>query len=182
MIDDLLADAAGHVLTSQSVSWRSGALPDDEVERAAQVVSATPDESTYLVLMALRRDAPAAYSTLPPGVRAAVLVAALRTLTFLNDFGYLEPDESWDAAAAHALVECGASAVPLLRAALDDLAPAPLRGSEEATLATLHGCRRADFAYRYLALLLGRPAVFLATPEARDVLIAEARTWPDAAG
>jgi hypothetical protein len=131
--------------------------------------------------MALRRDDPTAYSAITPTARGAVLVAALRTLTFLNDFGYLEPNESWDGPAAQALLGTGDAAAPALRAALDDHAPAPLRGSEEATLAELHDYRRADFAYRYLALVLGRPAVFLATPAERDALIAQARTWPDTA-
>src|SRR5690349_80158 len=80
----------------------------------------------------------------------------------------MEPDgHGWDSTVAQAL-ELGEPAQAPLRALLDDNRPAPLYGSETATMSSEYGYRRADYAYRYLAELQHRDAPFAADPAQRD--------------
>ena len=89
-------------------------------------------------------------------MRAEILCAALRTQQYLNDFGYLHPTEhSSDGESARALLETGDAARPCLARLLDDRDPAPLFGSEAATIADMYRFRRRDFAYHYLSRILG---------------------------
>ena len=53
--------------------------------------------------------------------------------------------------------------------------PGQLEGSEEATLTDVYGLRRADFAYRYLARILGEEPRFDPDPAVRDRHIAALR-------
>ena len=53
--------------------------------------------------------------------------------------------------------------------------PGQLEGSEEATLTEVYGLRRADFAYRYLARILGLQPLFDPDPAVRDHHIAQLR-------
>jgi hypothetical protein len=53
--------------------------------------------------------------------------------------------------------------------------PGQLEGSEEATLTDIYDLRRADFAYRYLARILGVQPRFDPDPGVRDRHIAELR-------
>jgi hypothetical protein len=98
---------------------------------------------------------------------------------FYNDWGYLEPGGSHDGEAARALLELGPAAANCLRPLLADRSTAPLFGSEEATLSSLYGYRRCDFAYRYLVKLRGGDPAFDRDPAQRDrAIAAEAATAP----
>jgi hypothetical protein len=108
-------------------------------------------------------------------MRAKVLAATLAEHRQLNDFGYLAPDGSYDGPAALALLELGRAAIPALRPLLDDTSQAFLSGSEEATMAKLYGYRRADFAFRSLAQIVGEDATFEKDPARRDEAIAALR-------
>jgi hypothetical protein len=88
--------------------------------------------------------------------------------TYLNDWGYLDPGGSHDGEAAQALLEMGTDALPQLLPLLDDSQPARLYGSEEATITKLYQYRRKDFAYHYIALILGLSSPFNADPAQRD--------------
>lgn len=129
-----------------------------ETDRDRQPIrgNARPDATSYHLLLSLRRNAPNAYEQIPPATRAAVLTDALRTLPNLNDFGHLGPGGGYDGPAAKPLIEIGEPAIEPLTALLSDERPAPLMGSEEATLSHDHGYRRSDFAFRYLSEILGR--------------------------
>jgi hypothetical protein len=102
-----------------------------------------------------------------------VLCSALSHLTYLNDWGHLAvaPREG---APARALVETGATALSCLEPLLADRRPAPFFGSADATLATAY--RRADFAYRAAASILGEKPVFHDSVEERDAAIARLRS------
>ena len=67
----------------------------------------------------------------------------------------------------------GSPAVEYLSRLLGDKSEAPLFGSQEATLSIALHYRRADFAYRYIMLILDRKPTFPADLAERDKLIAE---------
>ena len=101
--------------------------------------------------------------------------AAMRDRAALNDFGYIDEDGGYDREAGFALLELGDAAVEPLAEELDDANPGQLEGSEEATLTEIYGLRRADFAYRFLARILGVEPEFDADPAVRDTHIAALR-------
>lgn len=173
MINELIADSTEGLALEESETYRSLHLTEAQASEAADLVRQTPDHTRYHLLMALRRDHPGRYSQIPVGTRASILTAALANVRWLNDFGYLDPGGSWDGPAATALVETGADAEPALRQLLADRSPAPLRGSEMATMAHLYGYRRADYAFRYLARIAGQDPAFDPDPKRRDEQIAE---------
>ena len=173
MIDTMI-DEAGRGLPLQ----RSSVLPSlragqFDAAAAALEIARLPDMRSYHLLFALRRTSPELYRSLPDGLRARVLVDALANVVALNDWGYLDPSGSHDDEAARALLETGGAAIGPLNRLLADERPAPLFGSEPATLSSLYHYRRKDFADRYLSLLIGRAPTFEADPAARDAAIAD---------
>ncbi len=141
--------------------------PADEREALAQI-STHPDHTSYHVLFALRRYSPSAYQGITAEAKARILTDALRHLPYLNDWGSLDPSSSHDGEAAAALLELGSAASDYLRPILDNSQPAPLFGSEPATVSKVFKYRRCDFAYRYLSLLLGLDPTFDPEPDVRD--------------
>ena len=175
-LDALVADGEAGVPLGISDAYQSAHFDADAASAAVARIRARPDVSALLVLLALRREAPEAYRELPPELRAEVLVGALRDLPYLNDFGWMEPDgRGHDRTAAQALLELGDAARPQLAALLDDDRPAPLAGSEAATMSSVYGYRRADYAYRYLSKLIRRDAPFAADAAQRDDAIVALR-------
>jgi hypothetical protein len=175
-LDRLLEDAREELLADESDAYESAAF-DDPAERDATVewLREHPTADGILALLALRREAPGAYKSIPPETRARILVAAMRDRAALNDFGYIDEEGGYDREAGRALLELGDAAVRPLTEELDDMNPGQLDGSEEATLTEIYGLRRADFAYRYLARILGVEPKFDADPAVRDGNIAELR-------
>jgi len=144
------------------------ALPAATIAQLEAAISARPDRGSYHSLFALRRLAPDAYRRVPEAIRATILADALAHVSFLNDWGYLEPGESLDGEAALAMLELGGHAMQALRPVLDDANLAWLFGTEESTLSRHYGYRRKDFAYRYLTLLAGGRPEFHPDPSHRD--------------
>lgn len=140
----------------------------DDLQAAAEYIEAHPDYTAYHLLFALRRHDPVAYEHLTKTKRALVLADALAHLMFLNDWGYLDPSGSHDGEAAHALLELEEDALESLKPILNDERPAPLFGSETATLSSMYHYRRKDFAYRYVMFLRGSQPDFNPDPEIRD--------------
>ncbi len=175
-LDRLLADAQDEVPAAESDAYEAARFDDPgERETAASWLRANPSATGILLLLALRREAPEAYASTPPETRAAILVAAMRDRASLNDFGYIDEDGGHDRAAGEALLELGAAAIAPLAKELGDMNPGQLEGSEEATLTEVYGLRRADFAYRYLARILGLQPQFDPDPAVRDRHIAQLR-------
>jgi hypothetical protein len=170
----IAASEAGQVLP-EAEDYLNPEFDAQQAEAAARWIEANPGHSAFHLLMALGRGAPDVYAAIPPEVRAKVLAATLAEHRQLNDFGYLDPDGSYDGPAAHALLELGQAAIPALRPLLDDTSHAFLSGSEEATMAKLYGYRRADFAARSLQQILGEDAPFDKDPARRDEAIAALR-------
>ena len=157
----------------QSMLYASEPLSPKELAEADSYIQCHPDFTSYHLLLALRQQSPLAYGKVPDGVKAKILCQALSRLLCLNDFGYLEPSESYDDVAGRAIIELGAPALPRLVQLLKDKNEAPLCGSQPATLFSAFRYRRADFAYRYIMLILGRRPTFPVDPAERDKLIDE---------
>lgn len=171
-VDDLLREAAAGEGTD-AVGFGEP-LDDAGADAARAAIAERADGSRFLVLLALRRDRPENYSEVPEDVRASILADALRTRTYLNDFGGLA-GEGWFGLAGEALLQLGRAAVSALAPLLDDAAEAPLYGSETAMVAADEGWRRADYAARYIELALDGHAVYDPDPAVRDAQIHELR-------
>jgi hypothetical protein len=171
-VDQLVADALDGKQLAESEAYREATFDAAQAAEAAGQVKARPDASSFHLLLALRREAPAAYAALPADVRASVLLDALRTQRYMNDWGMLGSD-GYDEEAARALLETGDAARAGLESLLDDDRPARLSGSEEATLSKLYDYRRRDFAFRYLHELDDRPTPFTRDQAERARQIAE---------
>ena len=168
VIDRLIQASRDRRLLGQSPDWAQAHLDDGQIREAAGQIAARPDASSYHLLMTLRRAAPEAYAAIPAETRASVLVDALASTAYLNDWGYLGPEGTHDSVAAQALLETGEAARKPLLALLKDDSPAPLMGSETAAIASRFGYRRSDYAYRYLRLLDGETPEFDPDPATRD--------------
>lgn len=175
LVDRLVAASSDGLMLAQAPEYRSAHFSAADTAQAIGQVEARPNATSYHLLLSLRRNAPEAYEQITPATRAAVLTDALRTMPNLNDFGHLGPGGGYDGPAAKPLVDIGEPAIKPLVALLSDEQPAPLMGSEEATLSHDHGYRRADFAFRYLSEILGRDPDFASTPAERDPAIAALR-------
>jgi hypothetical protein len=152
-LERLLSDAEEDVPAAESEAYESARFEDPgERETAVGWLRANPTSAGLLLLLALRRE------------RGS-----------LNDFGYIDAEGGYDREAGKALLELGEAAVGPLAEELDDMNPGQLEGSEEATLTDIYDLRRADFAYRYLARILGMQPKFDRDPAVRDEHIAELR-------
>ncbi len=151
-------------------------LGPSDIQAADEYIKRHGDYTSYHLLLALRRHATDAYWNIPDVTRAEILCSALAHLTFLNDWGYLDPSESHDGEAAKALLEAGPPGIRCLVSLLDDRRPAPLFGTEEATMSSTYGYRRSDFAGRYLSLLMGMKPSFSSNPEGRKKTLEDLKT------
>jgi hypothetical protein len=166
----------GYSVLSSAV-WPSEPLSSEEVEAAAAYVKKHPDVSSYHLLMALYEQAPAAYGDISNATKAEVLCDALASVVCVSDFGMLGEGpgtgtEPYNGPAGEALVGLGADASPCLREMLHDRRPAYVEGSRASTVSIRYGYRRADYAYRYILLILGRKYEFLPDLARRDERIA----------
>jgi hypothetical protein len=172
IIAALVSDSReGHALLRSPTLEKLVLSAADEREALGQIL-ARSDYTSYHLLFALRRHSPDVYQGLPAKTKARILVDALEHLPYLNDWGILDPSSSHDGEAATALLELRAAAIEPLRPVLDNAQPAPLFGSEPATVSQHFQYRRCDFAYRYLSLLLGLDPSFDPEPRKRDEEIA----------
>jgi len=175
MIDELITDSAAGKDLGASEAYRDQRLSDDDVQAARDAIEAQPDATRFHVLMALSRDRPEQVEEIDADLRAKVLTGALAKVDYLNDFGWMSPEEAYDGPAAKWLLATGEAALPHLGPLLDDDRPAPSRGSEAATMSKQLGYRRSDYAYRYAALISGEEPSFSADRAGRDRQIAALR-------
>lgn len=172
-VDELLREAAKKEMLLDSNVLDKRKLAERDIGRVLAEIGKHPDYKAYHVLFALRRDRPKEYGQVPSDAKAAILCSAMANVSCLNDWGSLSPEEGSDGIAGSALRELGKAAVKRLRPLLDDKRRAPLFGNEDATENELNGYRRADFAFRYACLILGRKPKFDRDPKKRDAAIVE---------
>lgn len=101
------------------------------------------DRSSLLTLLALRKVDLDTYSTLDPQFRVNVLIDAFKNSNCFNTWGL--PGYYWEDA-AEALIAEKEKAIDPLKALLDDEQPAPVFGSEAATIYKHNHFRVKDYA------------------------------------
>jgi hypothetical protein len=168
VVDALVAESTHPVTLVESKVLGARPLDDQGLARAVAYVERHPDSSAYHALFAVQARSLGAYRRIAPAVRAAVLCSALANLVALNDWGHLTVHVT-DGPPALALLELGDAARPCLIPLLHDRRPAQHFGSIEALISSQY--RRADYAYRYLSILLGRTPSFDLDPGVRDTAI-----------
>lgn len=171
MIHILIRESQKKATLMESAVLGSGELSKKEIKEAVQYITAHPDYTAYHLLFALRRQTDSMYKSIADSIRARILMDALVNLNYLNDWGYLDKDESFDGEAARAVLELNRTALPYLIPILDDEREAPLFGTEEATMSSIYKYRRKDFAYRYVSQILGLEPLFASDPKERDEII-----------
>jgi len=176
MIQELVAESLRGISAIESAVLPKIQLSPSEILAANDYIRLHGDYTAYHLLLALRRKTPEEYKHIPDTVRANILCSALVHLTYLNDWGYLDPGESHDGESAIALIEIGTDALAYLEPILDDQRLAPLFGTEEATMSWIYRYRRSDFAYRYTSLIKGFTPSFDPKPEERDKEIGYLKT------
>lgn len=102
------------------------------------------DQSSLLTLLALRQVSATQYRSLEPAFRVSVLIAALQNSKYFNTWGI--PCDYWEDA-AKAIVDEGRASETALAALLRDQRPAPVFGSEGATVEAQFHYRVSDYAF-----------------------------------
>ena len=126
------------------------------------------DSSSLLALLALRRVSSTQYHSLEPSLRVNILVSSLETSRYFNTWGV--PNDYWEDA-AKALIEEGAPAEAALFKLLGDKRPAPVFGSEGATLGAKFHYRVCDYAWALINEIRQQKVEAPADPAERDQLI-----------
>jgi len=174
-IEELINDSR-QGLSAQHINLLSNnPLNEKNTPQALEYIKARPDFTSYLLLVAVNRYSPNAYSTISDEDKATILCSALRNAVAMNDWGHLT-DGGSNRIAADMLLEVGRPCLGLLAEILDDGEPAYLFGSKDATASFTHNYRRKDFAYRYIALILGENPTFDKDVKVRDKAIAIIKT------
>lgn len=171
LIDELIAASSSGSSIMESRNLIEKSLPPGKTEVVQQRIIDTPDHTSYHLLLYLKKHAPEELHAIPQPLQATVLCDALNHVTYCNDFGYLEPSESFTKTSGKMLVLLGEAALPPLREMLNNNKEAPLFGMEEATLSSIYAYRRKDFAWYFLSQIEGRDFSFPASPEERDLQI-----------
>ena len=169
LVQRLEEDAKRDVEPFNSLAYREVTGRAQEVSKALIPAIRTPDRTSFLTLMALRKLSLDGYQSLDVTLRGRILVDALRTAKHFNAFGI--PHQHWEQS-GRAIIELGQPVVSLLRPLLEDKRSAPLWGSEEVAEFQRYQYRVCDYAWALIAEILNRKSVIPADPSARDQQIA----------
>jgi hypothetical protein len=126
------------------------------------------DRSSLLGLLALRRVSSTQYHSLETSFRVNTLTSSLESSQYFNTWGI--PNLYWEDA-AKALIEEGSAAEPALLKLLRDKRPAPVFGSEGATVDAQFHYRVCDYAWALLNEIRHQKVELPADPAERDRLI-----------
>ncbi len=126
---------------------------------------ANANQESFLALEALRINFREVWLTLSAQERAAIYAKHLATARWFNVWGQpgQPPSET-----GQALIDLGASALPVLSPLLASQRPAPSFGSEEATLSQLLAYRVCDYAWFFISQIEGQHLMFPEHPAERD--------------
>jgi hypothetical protein len=131
-----------------------------------------PDHTSFHLMLALRKHAPARYACIPDSVKAAVFCDTLAHQVCMNDWYNLDSDRT-ERDFEIDLIATGEVALPKLVPLLDNSEPALSEGSQEATQSGANCYRRKDYAYLYICRILGEDYLFDRDPAVRDERIAK---------
>jgi len=174
MMQQLIHESENKEMLMCSKTLETKQVPQQDVPAFLDHISKHSDYRSYHLLFALRRDHRDIYNKIPVSICATILSSTLEKIDCLNDWGdlRLEPEDYLDYEPVKALLDIGKPAVPYLLPLLEDNTPATLEGSEEATDSYEAKYRRADWACRFISLILKFPYRFSEDPEERDMGIA----------
>jgi hypothetical protein len=173
LIEKLIAASVQGITLREVRGISTVSVSAHQLAEAKAYILAHPDFTSYHLLFFVKRYSPLSYHSVPDLQKAQILVSTLTHQYAFNDWGHLAPKGSHDREVAQALLALGDQVVPILEPVLDDDTPVGLFGSEEATISLLYQYRRCDYAYRYICVLLGKPAHFAKKIEERDRAIQE---------
>jgi hypothetical protein len=158
----------------------SGTLRAEQVEEASQYIKSHCDHSSFHLLCALREQYPATYFSIPNRSKVLVLSSALSHSEVSYDWGTMyPPDQGIEGECGEAIVAIGRAALPFLVPILDDTTLITAAGSGGmGSIATKYKYRRADYAYRFICVILKREFLFDPDPQVRDTRIEKLKEDP----
>jgi hypothetical protein len=158
----------------------SGRLRSEHVEQGSRYIRCHRDHSSFHLLCALREEFPGAYASIPNRSKVRIVCSALRHARFSYDWGTMyPPDQGSEGEGGEQIVEMGRPALAFLLPILDDrtsVTAAATGGMEP--LETTYRYRRADYAYRFICLILKRETLFDPDPKVRDKRIEKLKEDP----
>jgi hypothetical protein len=128
----------------------------------------TSDQSSILNLLALRALAAEQYRQVADSQKISILTDALAKSKTFNMWGL--PNLKMEAA-AHALIECGEKAVPILITLLSDCRPAEIWGDEEYQIYKKFKFRACDYSLTLIKRIQEKEFVIPESVEERDRMI-----------
>ncbi len=168
LVKKLEEDSGKDVEPFNSLAFREASTRGAGVARELAAAVKSPNRSSFLALMALRKVSTDEFNKIDPKIRTAILVDALRTSKFFNTWGL--PHLYWEDA-AKALMEGGRNAVPLLMQLLRDTREAPVWGSEETFEYQKYKYRLCDYAMALILEIQNKKTEIPVKPEDRDRII-----------
>jgi hypothetical protein len=174
LAEQMAADAKRGAEPFNSSAYRE-LVSRGEAAAAELKAALTPDPTSVLALLALRRISAEQYRNLDATVRASILVGALQQAKFFNAWGI--PHLFWEDA-ARAVIEEGRAIETPLSALLDDKREGAIWGSEGAVEQRRYRYRVCDYAWAMLNEIRGQKVEIPADPAARDPLIEAAKKAP----
>jgi hypothetical protein len=154
LAEQLEADARRGREPFNSMAYSEALTRRGDDARALAQALRTPDRSSLLGLLALRRISPDAYRDKGAAFRLGVLIDALKNSQYFNAFGL--PHVKWEEA-AQAIVAEGEPAIAALTPLLGDERPAPVWGSEDYVEYRRFDYRVQDYALALISAIRKQP-------------------------
>lgn len=141
----------------------------DTAGQLVKQVTAT-NKSSLLSVLAIKKVDSAVYYKLEPSLRLRVLLDALKTARFYNEFGL--PHVKWEEA-AQAIISEGRNITDSLEMLLQNINPAPVWGSEDYAEYKLYQYRVCDYAWALLMTIQKQSFTIPQDQKERDKMITD---------
>jgi hypothetical protein len=168
LAQELAADSEKGREPFNSAAYREAISRGEGAAGDLKQTLARSDRSSLLGLLALRHVSATQYHSLEPAFRVNTLTSSLENSRYFNTWGI--PNFYWEDA-AKALIEEGSAAESSLLKLLRDQRPAPVFGSEGATVGAQFHYRVCDYAWAFLNEIRLHKIEQPADPTERDRLI-----------
>ena len=116
----LVEESAAKKAVDESALLNDDPLLPGDMAEVLGFVKKHADYTSYHLLLAVRKYYPASYKEVSNEDKVAILCSALTHSHWLNDWGYLDPSESYDGESAKALLEIGKTALKRLTPILEN--------------------------------------------------------------
>ncbi len=165
----LEADSNKDIEPFNSLAFREISKRGAGAARELAALIKTPNRSSFLALMAVRKANRDEYAKIAEKVRIPILIDALDNSKYFNTWGL--PHLYWEDA-AKAIIESGKPALPGLAKLLTNKHDAPVWGSEEVAEYKKYNYRVCDYALALSLEILQKKQEIPVKPADRDRLIA----------